>query len=768
MKPSYDKYFKYQFDANAYVQDVLKLTAWSSGSHKWDEVGQYEVLDYYSKTLKLIQQKADIEESLARGDSLYTDKDIPLIKNWIRIEAGHSIGKCVDADDNIILANGLVVKAKELIGKNVELPDIEGKNKAIFFDNGIKEVVRITLENGVQITRTLNHPVWATLVGDKPQWVNCGDLTIAHKIANVSTLYADSGRKILSDRQIINLAQNFDVSDDILQSDIASKKLFLAYLFSDYFITGDNETLFRVNVLLRQLGIKAVIKNGRLEIIDFDRVFGKDKSIAPNLYYVKIIKIEYLGLRPTVGITVPSTNTFTTFIYEHNTNLASMIVSHFFDCFVPSIGLCYAPTYPQVNDLLFKEIRKWRTKNQLQGTILKKPEMYPPNEYKTGDWWVKGKAVGDNTESIQGQHEGYMLFILDEAEGLPQYLYDAVLSMASGNWAIVVLLANPRTTVSPFYEIRQHNYVQNFRISCLNHPNVRLGYEKIKGATTRTQVLSWLYGTKCKTTEQHDPKKYTFKLDWHDPSKIYEPTNDFLFRVMGIAPPHLNYDSFFNLAQVENIIIEESQVADYLPKDESGQLLPQKHILQIGIDVARHGGDYATIYSRYGNIVRCETRMQHSELHDFKLAIEDIFSRYTKEEIEHVSIRVDATGIGWFLIDYLNMADFEFDVFIHPIQNNETAVNVDQYYDTVTEMYAIAGDEADIKVIDFGYANTLQFDLVNRTFGWVTRNNKEVKRLNKKELFKKKHKHSPDDSDGFVLAVVPDEYFGSQIDIGIA
>ena len=43
------------------------------------------------------------------------------------------------------------------------------------------------------------------------------------------------------------------------------------------------------------------------------------------------------------------------------------IVCHFFDSFNPSITYAFAPTYPQINDLLFKYIREHRQANDLPG-----------------------------------------------------------------------------------------------------------------------------------------------------------------------------------------------------------------------------------------------------------------------------------------------------------------------------------------------------------------------------------------------------------------
>lgn len=716
MKNSFEKYNKYKYRAYDYANEVLNIKAWSSGSIKFDQVGQKELLDTYSETLEKLHIRANIEESIAKGDGNYTQADIPIVKNWIRVEAGHGVGKCLGYDENIILADGSVVKAQNLIGKTVLLPDIEGQNEAYFFDNGTKYVAHIRFNNGVVITRTLNHPLWTN---DK--WVNSGDIRKGDKFNFVSYTCNHNCTR-------------------------------LHYEYASY-----QQALDKWYELWAWGYEYKIIKNTD----NYSLVFS-------DIDHLEVVDIKY-GVQFTVGVTVPSTNTFTTFIYEHNTNIASIIVSHFFDCFVPSITTCYAPTYVQVNDLLFKEIRKWRTKNGLQGNILKKPKLQPPIEYELGDWIAEGKAVGDSTESIQGQHDGYLLFILDEAEGLPQYLYDAVLSMASGGKCIIILLANPKTTNSPFHELKSKSYVNNFRISCLNHPNVTSGYEQIKGAVTRNYVRSMIFDH-CKPYHEMDESRYTFQVDWLD--GIWLPDNEFLFRVMGIAPNNLNYNSFFNVAQVEQQVIKDNTNNPDMSLFYQLNKFNDNEVLQIGIDVARQGNDYATIYTSYAGIVRCQYRLQYSELIDFKLNILELLENFNNVPIEYVSIRIDATGNGWGVVDYLNMIDFQsfgYEVYIHPIQNNEVSRDKFLFADKVTEMYYLASQELNnCMIVEFDNLNQLQFELTNRLYDYITRGEREVKKLESKKIYKGRHKNSPDDADGFVLAIVPDDYFDLKPDYGIA
>lgn len=192
------------------------------------------------------------------------------------------------------------------------------------------------------------------------------------------------------------------------------------------------------------------------------------------------------------------------------TKLAAGIFSHYFDCFAPSIVYTFAPTAPQINDLLWKEIRTDRRENGLPGRVLEIPEL----KYKANHF-AKGRATSDShgrgTERVQGQHGKYLLFILDEAEGVADFVYKAVESMASGGIAIVLMLANPRTRTSLFYRQRTRDDVQNFRISCLHHPNVLANREIIPGAVRRDYVTGMLKEN-AEIVHEHNDDDHTFEL----------------------------------------------------------------------------------------------------------------------------------------------------------------------------------------------------------------------------------------------------------------
>lgn len=437
------------------------------------------------------------------------------------------------------------------------------------------------------------------------------------------------------------------------------------------------------------------------------------------------------------------------------TMIASGIVSHFFDCFAPSITYCFAPTYPQINDLLFKEIRTARRKTDLPGDVLDSPVIkYRANHF------VKGRASGGTgkTEKIQGQHDKYMLFVLDEAEGIDPYVIDSIQSMTAGGISIVLMLANPRTKTSRFARLAGLPYVRSLRISCLDHPNVIHGRDVIPGAVTR-EYISRMIDTHCTMVSTDQPDSRTFSIPWK-PGIIYLPDDEFKFRVMGIAPD-VSKNTFCPPGRYETAV-NRTETTDTLGI----------HTARIGVDVARYGDDAGTIYLRHNGRVTCRNRIFKQDGYEYYLAVKEILEELLTNGVMDVSIRVDGGGgYGSTLIDNLNR---NFDLTekfknfsVHEVHFNGTPYDTTQFYDMVTEMYYHAGQIVSvISLVD--PPDNLEIDLCERMYTHGTSGGREVKRIVSKENFKKRINRSPDDGDGFVLCVAPDYLFGDTIDIGFA
>jgi len=438
------------------------------------------------------------------------------------------------------------------------------------------------------------------------------------------------------------------------------------------------------------------------------------------------------------------------------TKLLAGLVSHFFDCFVPSIVYCFAPISEQINDLLFKEIRVDRqNREDLTGRVLNTPRInHRP------DHFVKGKATSDanssGTERAQGQHGDYLLFVIDEAEGIPDFVWDAVSSMASGGIVMVIIARNPRTRTSEAHKIRERAYCRPFRISCLDHPNVIHNREIVRASVTRDYIESMLKETV--RVEEHDEDKHTFELPWR-PGEIYEPKQKFLWRVMGI-PASFDADNTFCPAG-------RYEAAKHRPAYENDP----PHIARMGIDAARYGSDHGTLFIRHGGRIWREALFTKADTPTYYRRVRAAALELAEQGVTDLVVRVDAGGgYGAGIADAL-IASHElgsaFEFFeVEEVSFNGTPYDESMFADKVTEMYYHGGQVLKhLALID--PPETLEADLCEREFTYKTRTANgvayDVMCLVSKEQYKRKHQRSPDDGDGFALAAAPDYVFSPRV-----
>lgn len=431
------------------------------------------------------------------------------------------------------------------------------------------------------------------------------------------------------------------------------------------------------------------------------------------------------------------------------TKLASGLVNHFFDTCTPSIIYTFAPGWEQIHDLLWKEIKADRRGKGLPGRVLDLRLDRGDEHFATGR--ATNNAGGAGTERVQGQHGKYLMFVLDEAEGIDDYVYNAVDSMASGGLVIVLLLANPRTRTSRFHKMAERSNVQSFRISCIWHPNVLAGKEVVPAAVRRDYVEGHLEEN-AERVESHAPDQHTFEVPWR-PGEVFKPNAEFMFRVLGIAPANLADNTLIPVGRYEAACRREAQVE-------------RPHIARIGVDVARFGRDMGTVYVRHNGRVWRHAQLAQLDTVEYALRIKRLCLDLKEQGVTDLQIRIDGGGgFGGGVVDHLArdlelVNAFPAHFFIWEVHFNGAPHDDGAYADLATEMYAAAGEALHrLKVVN--PPGELVVDLCERTYKWMLRQGLEVKKLEPKDDFKKRSAagRSPDDGDGFILAVAPDFLF---------
>ena len=150
---------------------------------------------------------------------------------------------------------------------------------------------------------------------------------------------------------------------------------------------------------------------------------------------------------------------------------AAVIAVSFLNLYPNSIVITSAPTSRQVHNLLWKEIGGIyeRHGNFLKGELTELKVKVAP------EWYMIGFST-DNAVNVEGYHAPNILWILDEAKGLPQWLYDAVEgSMTGGNAKVLeISTTDGADQQTPFYKhhTRERGEWKTIHISAFDSPFV--------------------------------------------------------------------------------------------------------------------------------------------------------------------------------------------------------------------------------------------------------------------------------------------------------
>ena len=299
------------------------------------------------------------------------------------------------------------------------------------------------------------------------------------------------------------------------------------------------------------------------------------------------------------------------------TYIAAYVVLWWLMCHTDAVVITTAPTSHQVKDILWREIRRAYTENQflIGGNMLRMSLELGAKHF------AKGFST-DTPERFQGFHEGHILFVVDEASGVREGIFEAIEGSLTSADAKVLLLGNPTSLRGTFYDAfhRRRGLWKTIHISAFDTPNLQQNNVGIPSLVTPKWVA--------------DAEK-----NWGTESYLYQ------VRVLGDFPTE-SEDTLIPLKLIERAVERGVATGEGEREFESGS--GDEARVEIGVDVARFGSDKTAICVRRGDrVLSLET-----------FARQDTMS--TAGRVVRVSrvyapgaIRVDEIGIGAGVIDRL-------------------------------------------------------------------------------------------------------------------
>lgn len=317
--------------------------------------------------------------------------------------------------------------------------------------------------------------------------------------------------------------------------------------------------------------------------------------------------------------------------------LGACLACWWYDTRPDSVCLTTAPTYRQVVDILWKEIRRVRRKARrgpLGGFV--GPKM--PRLESSETHFAHGYTAGDAT-AFQGQHEAAVMILFDEAEGVGPEFWEAAETMLNGDAYCFVAFYNPTQQSGPTVDEERAGRARLIRLSSVEHPNIAAELagrpppypSAIRLGRLRELLDKW--GERIARRDAGPLDVVLGEQAWR-PGPVAEA------RLLGRRPSKA-FDAVFSDA-----------LCDWMEK----QKLPDTGPLQVGVDVARFGDDDTAWHIRKGGVsLRHERANNNSVVEVFertKVLLEQVGRQYGVDP-KAILVAVDDCGVGGGVTDLL-------------------------------------------------------------------------------------------------------------------
>ena len=362
-----------------------------------------------------------------------------------------------------------------------------------------------------------------------------------------------------------------------------------------------------------------------------------------------------------------------------------------------------APTIRQLFDILWAEISKWLKRSPLLSELFEWQKTKVVMKAEPERWFAVARTAA-KPENMQGFHEHSILFILDEASGISDEIFEAVEGALTTPDAKLLICGNPTRNSGffkrAFFEDRELYHTQ--KVSSADSGRVSNEY---------CQRLIKSYGADSDVVR---------------------------VRVLGEFPK-AESDGLIALEHVEAAMNREPV---YL-----GDLV-------IGVDVARFGDDETVLCARKGNAVVALERYRKADLMTTCGRIVHLLeSLQQKFSVKTSKINVDDDGVGGGVTDRLREVLREKNLRATVTGCHNGGKPRDTHFSNWgTESYFALRDRFVSGEIMLPRDDELVAQLTTRKYFL---NSRDQLTLEQKADYKKRYKRSPDRADALVLAFAP-------------
>ena len=351
----------------------------------------------------------------------------------------------------------------------------------------------------------------------------------------------------------------------------------------------------------------------------------------------------------------------------------------------------------QLSDVLWTEIDRWaRNMPQAFKDLLEFKSDKISLKGATDSFAVARTSRRENPESLAGFHSPHMLFVVEEASGVPNVIFETASGALSTPGAKIIMCGNPTRSDGYFYDA-------------------------FHGDRDKWHCIT----VSCEEGEYVDPKFIAEMAE-----KYGDQSNVFKVRVLGEFP-----------TQSDDVLLPLHLIEDAVTRDvEAGPTTP----VVWGLDVARFGGDRSALAKRQGNVliepIKTWQNKDLMELAGIVLSEYDAVPYSQRPQ----AIYIDAIGLGAGLADRLR----ELDMPAVAVSVSETASLKDRFNRLRDELFWGAREWFEARDCHIPDDGTLMAELSGIRYKYLSTGKLKVE---SKDEMKRRGQRSPDVADAFVL-----------------
>jgi len=297
-----------------------------------------------------------------------------------------------------------------------------------------------------------------------------------------------------------------------------------------------------------------------------------------------------------------------------------------------------APTAPQVEVILWKEIGRVHTRGKLIGRL------------NTVEWLIEvdgreeivalGRKPSDySPTAFQGIHAPFVLVIVDEANGVRGPLWEAMDSLIANDNSKILEIGNPDDPTGEFFDHCKPGSGYNvISISAFDSPN-------FTGEEMPQHILRQLIG---KTYVEEKRRKWAPRWYWVDKQGKRTTAED---GVRCVPPPDVKEEDTNPMWQskVMGVFPEKTEAGGLIPitwvaSAQQRTLMPEG-VNELGVDVGA-GGDESSVCHRLGSVYRIRrTDNDPNTMSQCGKIVNDL------RETGATVAKIDKIGIGWGIVN---------------------------------------------------------------------------------------------------------------------